>query len=168
MFEPAIYDQLVAAMTSPTLRAYTLAGGTWAVRQFQDAPGGTIKGFEVNIQSDFFFLPAPFDKMGITANYTHISSSLNYLTGTVLSTTQTGTASDRAEQLCRGAVPQHLARRVQCHALLRERGLVGAHIGGVPQGLCQPLPARDGHLRGRHQHQCGRRVQLAGGRGFRL
>jgi TonB-dependent receptor len=90
VFEPAIYQQLIAAMTSPTLRAYTLAGGTWAVRQFQDAPGGTIKGFEVNLQTDFWFLPAPFDKMGITANYTHIDSSLNYLTGTVLSTTQSG------------------------------------------------------------------------------
>jgi TonB-dependent receptor len=91
VFEPEVYQAILAAMTSPTLRAYTEAGGTWAVRQFQDAPGGKIKGLEVNVQTDFFFLPAPFDNFGITANYTHIASKLNYLTSTVLATTQTGT-----------------------------------------------------------------------------
>lgn len=90
VFEPAIYNQILASMTDPLLQAYTRAGGTWAVRQFKDAPGGTIKGIEVNVQTDFWFLPAPFDKMGITANYTHIDSSLSYLTGTTLSTTQAG------------------------------------------------------------------------------
>lgn len=91
VFEPAVYEQVLASMTSPTLKAYTEAGGTWAIRQFQDAPGGKIKGFEVNVQSDFYFLPAPFDNFGITANYTHISSKLTYLTSTVLATTRTGT-----------------------------------------------------------------------------
>jgi TonB-dependent receptor len=96
VFEPAIYNQIVASMTSPTLQAYTLAGGTWAIRQFQDAPGGTIKGVEVNVQSDFFFLPGFLKHFGVTANYTHIESSLNYLTGAVLNTTQTasGTAAN--------------------------------------------------------------------------
>ncbi|MHA6720662.1 TonB-dependent receptor domain-containing protein [Sphingomonas sp. RS6] len=93
VFEPAVYQQVLDSITSPTLRAYTEAGGTWAIRQYKDAPGGTIKGIEVNAQTDFWFLPAPFDKMGVIANYTHIESSLSYLTGTVLSTTQTGTSS---------------------------------------------------------------------------
>ena len=93
VFEPAVYEAILASMTSPTLRAYTEAGGIWAVRQFKDAPGGKIKGLEVNVQTDFFFLPAPFDNFGITANYTHIASKLNYLTSTVLATTQTGTAA---------------------------------------------------------------------------
>lgn len=102
VFEPAIYQQIVASMTSPTLQAYTLAGGTWGIRQFQDAPGGNIKGFEVNLQSDFFFLPGPFNRMGVTANYTHISSSLSYLTGTALSTTQTGSAVTAANTFAEG------------------------------------------------------------------
>jgi TonB-dependent receptor len=102
VFEPAVYDAILASMTSPTLRAYTEAGGTWAVRQFQDAPGGKIKGVEVNVQTDFFFLPAPFDKFGITANYTHIASKLNYLTSTVLATTQTGTTPTAANTFLPG------------------------------------------------------------------
>jgi iron complex outermembrane receptor protein len=89
-FEPAIYQQLLDAMTSPQLRAYTEAGGVWAIRQFKDAPGGKIQGIEVNLQTDFWFLPAPFDKFGVTANYTHIKSSLSYLTGSTLATTQAG------------------------------------------------------------------------------
>ncbi|PXA84589.1 TonB-dependent receptor [Nostoc sp. 3335mG] len=102
VFEPAIYNQIVESMTSPTLKAYTQAGGTWAIRQFQDAPGGTIKGVEVNLQTDFWFLPAPFDKFGVTANYTHIESSLSYLTGTTLSTTQTGAASTAVNTFAEG------------------------------------------------------------------
>ena len=90
VFEPAIYNQLLSAMTSPMLRAYTEAGGVWAVRQFKDAPGGNIKGIEVNVQTDFWFLPGFLKNLGIAANYTHIESKLNYLTGTTLSTTQTG------------------------------------------------------------------------------
>jgi iron complex outermembrane receptor protein len=93
VFEPEIYQALLASMTSPTLRAYTEAGGTWAIRQFQDAPGGTIKGFEVNVQTDFGFIADAVRDFGITANYTHIESKLSYLTGTVLATTQTGTTA---------------------------------------------------------------------------
>ena len=91
VFEPEVYQQILAAMVSPTLRAYTEAGLPYAIRQFQDAPGGKIRGFEINFQTDFFFLPAPFDGMGITANYTHIDSKLNYLTSTVLGSNRTGT-----------------------------------------------------------------------------
>ncbi|WP_225421400.1 TonB-dependent receptor [Sphingomonas parva] len=90
VFESAVYEQILDSITSPTLREYTEAGNVWAIRQYQDAPGGKIKGFEVNVQTNFDFLPAPFDGMGITANYTHIESKLSYLTSTVLNTTRTG------------------------------------------------------------------------------
>jgi TonB-dependent receptor len=88
VFEDAIYQQILANMTSPTLREYTQAGGVWAIRQFQDAPGGTIKGVEINVQSDFGFISPALANFGITANFTHIESQLNYLTSTVLSTRQ--------------------------------------------------------------------------------
>ena len=102
VFEPAVYQAVLASMTSQTLRDYTAAGGVYAVRQFNDAPGGTIRGIEVNVQSNFFFLPAPFDQFGIAANYTHISSKLSYLTGTVLSTTQAGGAGTAVNSFAEG------------------------------------------------------------------
>jgi iron complex outermembrane receptor protein len=102
VFEPAIYEQLLAAMTSPTLRAYTEAGGVWAIRQFQDAPGGSIRGVEVNVQTDFAFLGDFFRNFGITANYTHIESKLNYLTGTALSTRQGQSGPTAANSFAEG------------------------------------------------------------------
>ncbi|WP_066651521.1 MULTISPECIES: TonB-dependent receptor domain-containing protein [Sphingomonas] len=93
VYDPATYQLVLGTITSPTLLAYTQANGVYAVRQFNDAPGGVIKGFELNVQSNFSFLPAPWDNFGVTANYTHIESRLSYLTGTALSTTQTGTAA---------------------------------------------------------------------------
>jgi len=86
VFEPAIYEQLVQQFTNPTFREYVEEGGLFAVRQFRDAPGGTIKGLEVNVQSDFGFIGDAFRNFGITANYTHIESELTYLTNTILST----------------------------------------------------------------------------------
>ncbi|MDB5709296.1 MAG: TonB-dependent receptor [Sphingomonas bacterium] len=88
VYDPATYQLVLASITSPTLLAYTQADGVYAVRQFTDAPGGVIKGLEINVQSNFSFLPAPFDNFGMTANYTHISSRLSYLTGSTLATVQ--------------------------------------------------------------------------------
>ena len=81
-------------MTSLTPLAYAQAGGVYAVRQFNDAPGGTIRCVEVNVQTQFYFLPGIPRNFGLTATYTHISSKLNYLTSAQLATTraQTGTA----------------------------------------------------------------------------
>ena len=94
IYDDATLQQIYASITSPTLLAYTQAGGVYAVRQFNDAPGGTIRGVEVNVQSQFYFLPGFLKNFGVTANYTHISSKLNYLTSAQLATTrtQTGTA----------------------------------------------------------------------------
>jgi TonB-dependent receptor len=87
---PDIYAAILPQFTNATFRDYVARGGTFNVRQFQTAPGGEIKGVEVNVQSNFTFLPAPFDKMGLVANYTHIESTLNYLTGSAVAATQTG------------------------------------------------------------------------------
>jgi iron complex outermembrane receptor protein len=50
-----------------------------------NTPGGPLKGIELNYQQPFTFLPAPFDKFGLLANYTHVTSNVTYLssTGTV-------------------------------------------------------------------------------------
>jgi TonB-dependent receptor len=92
VFEPDIYQQLLDQFTNPTFREYVEGGGLFAVRQFRDAPGGTIKGIEVNAQTDFGFFGDAFRNFGITANYTHIESKLTYLTNTALATRRDQTA----------------------------------------------------------------------------
>ncbi len=49
------------------------------IRQFRDAPGGYIRGIELNYQQNLTFLPGWLDKFGIQANYTHLKSELNYI-----------------------------------------------------------------------------------------
>ncbi|MHA6722721.1 TonB-dependent receptor domain-containing protein [Sphingomonas sp. RS2018] len=102
VFEPAVYQAVLASIQNVALRDYTNQNGVYAVRQFNDAPGGTIRGVEVNVQSNFFFLPAPFDQFGVAANYTHIESKLNYLTGTVLSTVAGSSASTAVNTFAEG------------------------------------------------------------------
>lgn len=93
---PELFNAVVANFTNEAFRTYVQNGGVFNIRQFNDAPGGKIEGVEVNVQSNFVFLPAPFDRMGVIANYTHIDSSLSYLTGTTVAATQSGAGGTRA------------------------------------------------------------------------
>lgn len=45
-----------------------------------NSPGGPLKGFEIGFQTPFTFLPAPFDRFGVQANYTHVESEISYVT----------------------------------------------------------------------------------------
>ena len=49
------------------------------IRQFRDAPGGYIRGVEVNYQQNLTFLPWFLKNFGIQANYTHLESEMNYI-----------------------------------------------------------------------------------------
>lgn len=98
IYPQEIIAQIIPNLTSPTLAQYIQDGGVFAVRQFDDAPGGKIQGVEVNVQTNFFFLPGFLQRFGVTANYTYIKSELNYLTGTALSTVQGQTGSTAVNQ----------------------------------------------------------------------
>lgn len=65
--------------SSISRRAYIDADLPFQIRQYDDAPGGKLSGFEIAYQQNFTFLPAPFDGFGVQANYTHIESELEYI-----------------------------------------------------------------------------------------
>lgn len=54
----------------------------FAVTQPVNSPGGELKGFEINWQQPFTFLPGPWSDFGLLANYTSVSSEIEYLTST--------------------------------------------------------------------------------------
>lgn len=57
----------------------TIAGVDFlSVTRPQNAAEAEISGFELNFQTDLEFLPAPFDGLGVLANYTHASSSTGF------------------------------------------------------------------------------------------
>lgn len=51
----------------------------FTVTNWVNTPGGLIRGFEVNLQKNFSFLPAPFNNLGGVLNYTRVNSKMNYL-----------------------------------------------------------------------------------------
>jgi TonB-dependent receptor len=54
-----------------------------AIFQFNqpiNSPGGPLKGFEINYQQQFNFLPAPFNHLGTLLNYTYVESEIQYVT----------------------------------------------------------------------------------------
>ncbi len=79
-------DQYQAALQTMTPQqiAWVVGGnagqpGLYGVRQFQDAPGGEIKGYEFSYQQNFTFLPGFWSNFGAQLNYTHLSSELQYI-----------------------------------------------------------------------------------------
>ncbi|MDC7675821.1 TonB-dependent receptor [Asticcacaulis sp. LKC15W] len=71
--------QLRLQFTNANQLAYVDGNYEATARQFRDAPGGTLKGWEFNYQQDFTFLPWYFKNTGIQFNMTHIDSELNYI-----------------------------------------------------------------------------------------
>lgn len=48
-----------------------------------NSDGGDLKGFELNLQQPFSFLPSFWSNFGVIANYTYVDSSIKYPTSTV-------------------------------------------------------------------------------------
>lgn len=48
--------------------------------------GGPLTGFEIAFQAPFSFLPAPFDRFGVQANYTQVKSEIDYCSNTTCTT----------------------------------------------------------------------------------
>lgn len=53
----------------------------FTVRQPLNTPGGPLKGFEINAQVQFNFLPGLLKNFGALGNYNHVTSKINYLLG---------------------------------------------------------------------------------------
>jgi iron complex outermembrane recepter protein len=64
-------DSLLAGTT-------VLPTDLFTVNQPVNSSGGTLKGIEIGFQTTFTFLPAPFDHVGVQANYTYVESNIAY------------------------------------------------------------------------------------------
>lgn len=81
-FEAIVSDTTQTAATRQNAQNqvdYINANNPFAIRQYRDAPGGYIRGVEVNYQQNLTFLPWYFKNLGIQANYTHLESELSYI-----------------------------------------------------------------------------------------
>ncbi len=76
------YQQLTLLNPSAFAPAYCI-GACTPTQVFQltsavNTEGGPLTGFEISYQQPFSFLPAPFDRFGIQANYTQVKSEIDY------------------------------------------------------------------------------------------
>jgi TonB-dependent receptor len=55
----------------------------FAVTRPVNSPGGALKGLEVNLQQSLDFLPGFWSHFGVLANYTYVTSDIDYLTSAV-------------------------------------------------------------------------------------
>lgn len=72
----------------------TLLNGTqlrptdqFTVQRSNNTPGGPLRGFELNVQLPFRFLPGALRNFGALANYTRVRSNINYVISPTLSRT---------------------------------------------------------------------------------
>ena len=68
---------LPASLLSGTTASPT---DVFIVSQPVNSSGGKLRGFEVNVQQPFTFLPGWLSNFGVLANYTFVDSKINYLT----------------------------------------------------------------------------------------
>jgi len=71
--------QIRQAYTNQYQLDYIDGDGDFRARQFRDAPGGDLSGYELSYQQDFTFLPGFLKNFGAQINYTEIDSELNYI-----------------------------------------------------------------------------------------
>ena len=84
VLDPAAFASFLQTQTVPQQQWLLTGGasggpGVYAIRQFQDSPGGEIKGYEISYQQNFTFLPGFLRNFGIQANYTKLTSGLSYI-----------------------------------------------------------------------------------------
>lgn len=77
--EAALQSLIEQFGTASDQAAYIRGDFDATARQFRDAPGGELKGVEINFQQAFTFLPGLLKNTGIQLNATHIDSELTYI-----------------------------------------------------------------------------------------
>ncbi|MDR7332566.1 TonB-dependent receptor [Roseateles asaccharophilus] len=64
----------------------TLPSSVVTVSRAANTPGGTLDGFEINLQMPFSFLPGFWSNFGLLANFTKVKSDITYITRTATPT----------------------------------------------------------------------------------
>jgi iron complex outermembrane receptor protein len=71
----------VAIAACGTLSGCDTTATQWTFTVPVNTKGGPVKGYEINYQQQFRFLPGLLANTGVLLNYTHVSSSIDYVNG---------------------------------------------------------------------------------------
>jgi len=70
------YKKLKNNIYTPDGIETVIDGDTYTISEPRNADGGHVAGIELGYEQQFRFLPAPFDGLGISANWTHADSEV--------------------------------------------------------------------------------------------
>lgn len=76
------FDQNPFGLPASLRPPATSAADTWEFTFPINTPGGPLRGYELNFQQPFSFLPGAWANFGILLNHTHVRSTIDYLTAT--------------------------------------------------------------------------------------
>ena len=143
-----------AGTTNANSLAYIDANFPFDVRQYNDAPGGYLRGVEASYQQDFTFLPGLLKNFGAILNYTYIKSQLNYILdpGQIRSATVAAVAPTTAKAPFLGVSPQSFNATLYYETDKFRARIVGAYrkgysttfpiaAGSCSPGIVTPVPA---------------------------
>ncbi|GGB98489.1 hypothetical protein GCM10011494_16240 [Novosphingobium endophyticum] len=77
--DPEAIEAIRAQFTNANQLDYIDGNYEFTARQYRDAPGGWLRGFEISYQQDFDFLPGFLGNFGAQLNYTYIKSQMSYI-----------------------------------------------------------------------------------------
>ncbi|MFC0633127.1 TonB-dependent receptor [Brevundimonas balnearis] len=125
------YKELNDVITNGTERlAFTNNGATFdavVTTPVNSEDQGTIRGFEIAYQQTYDFLPAPFDGLGLSANYTFIDSE--GVAQSTLSSTDPDVAAGRVANIDTSLLPlQNLSEHTVNVATFYEKGPWSARL----------------------------------------
>jgi len=94
----------------------------------------TILGFEIDLQSNFRFLPSPFNGIVVAANYTHLSSETLYPISIIETMDEFPFTSTVTDTVRSGNMPGQVDNLVNL-SLGYERGGFSARVSMIYQGI---------------------------------
>ncbi|MGQ0531401.1 MAG: TonB-dependent receptor [Caulobacteraceae bacterium] len=73
-------DSVAIAACGPAFPATCSPSDTnWQFSLPRNTPGGPLEGYEIGLQTPFFFLPGFWSNFGVALNYTHVESEIDYV-----------------------------------------------------------------------------------------
>jgi TonB-dependent receptor len=97
----------------------------------QNTPGGALKGIEINGQAPFTFLPGVWRNFGVLANYTHVTSEIDYIL-TMVNGQVTSRARNDLTGLSRNSASATLYYEDERFSVRTTGSYRGKYIRGIP------------------------------------
>jgi iron complex outermembrane receptor protein len=121
-------------LTAPTGGApLATASDIFTVTRVTNTPGGPLNGVEVNLQAPFSFLPGFLRNFGLLANYTHVTSKIEYVLASRGGVTTQSTVNDLTG-LSKNAASGTLYYEDNAFSIRSTASYRGGYLRSVPSG----------------------------------